>query len=57
MQSHWDDEQQKLQMQSTFSLFDGDNSGYIDVDELAQLLVGLGVKCSTLEITDMVACC
>ena len=57
MQSHWDDEQQKLQMQSAFSLFDGDNSGYIDVDELAQLLVGLGVKCSTLEITDMVACC
>ncbi|CAF0780984.1 unnamed protein product [Didymodactylos carnosus] len=53
MSAHWNDRDQADELKEAFRLFDKDNSGYLTINELKQVMLNMGEKLSQEELDDM----
>jgi Ca2+-binding EF-hand superfamily protein len=53
MSKHWHERDQEAELREAFRLFDRDNSGYITINELKQVMLNMGEKLNQEELEDM----
>lgn len=53
MSKHWHERDQEAELRDAFRLFDRDNSGYITINELKQVMINMGEKLNQEELEDM----
>ena len=53
MSKHWNERDQEAELREAFRLFDRDNSGYITINELKQVMLNMGEKLNQEELEDM----
>jgi len=53
MSKHWNERDQEAELRDAFRLFDRDNSGYITINELKQVMLNMGEKLNQEELEDM----
>ncbi|CAF3826258.1 unnamed protein product [Rotaria magnacalcarata] len=53
MSKHWHERDQEAELREAFRLFDRDNSGYITISELKQVMLNMGEKLNQEELEDM----
>ncbi|CAF3881542.1 unnamed protein product, partial [Rotaria sordida] len=53
MNKHWHERDQEAELREAFRLFDRDNSGYITINELKQVMLNMGEKLNQEELEDM----
>ncbi|CAF3888522.1 unnamed protein product [Adineta steineri] len=53
MSKHWHERDQEAELRDAFRLFDRDNSGYITINELKQVMLNMGEKLNQEELEDM----
>ena len=53
MANHYHERDQEAELREAFRIFDRDNSGFITISELKQVMLNLGEKLSQEEVEDM----
>ncbi|CAF0754521.1 unnamed protein product [Adineta ricciae] len=53
MSKHWHERDQEQELREAFRLFDRDNSGFITINELKQVMLNMGEKLNQEELEDM----
>ncbi|CAF4225763.1 unnamed protein product [Rotaria sp. Silwood2] len=53
MNKHWNEGDQEAELREAFRLFDRDNSGYITINELKEVMLNMGEKLNQEELEDM----
>jgi calmodulin len=53
MSKHWHERDQEAELRDAFRLFDRDNSGFITINELKQVMLNMGEKLNQEELEDM----
>ncbi|CAF4003029.1 unnamed protein product [Rotaria sordida] len=53
MSKHWHERDQEAELREAFRLFDRDNSGYITINELKEVMLNMGEKLNQEELEEM----